>query len=93
MPLAYDDIDGSWGIYSKAWPRLTCGNEDEARRAFIACTKGELVPYGSYVLCDLELRVERQEYLEKLTTYLDESPHKTYAALRDHFIATGQWLN
>lgn len=70
MPLQYDDIPGSWGTYSEGWPTYHAKNEAWARRAFVACTKEHLVPYGSYVLMDLDLRVETQEYLAKLVEHM-----------------------
>ena len=90
MPLTYDDIPGSWGAYSRGWPSLTFRTADDARRAFIACTKTDLVPYGSYVLCDLELRFEVNEYRERIAAFLDEhSRYSTYASLRQYFIDIG----
>lgn len=77
MPLEYDDILGSWGVYSKDWPALHCKNKEEADRAFVACTKEHVVPYGSYVQCGLTLRVKIPEYLQKLKAHLEASPLKT----------------
>jgi hypothetical protein len=91
MPLVYDDIPGSWGTYSKHWPKVQCSTKDEASRAFIACTKANVVPYGSYVLVDYELRVETEELRAALVKYLAETPFKTYDELREHFISTKRW--
>lgn len=96
MPLTYDEIDGSWGHLSEGWPYLRFDTEGQARRAFIACSKGRAVPYGSYVLVDLDLRVETQAQLENLRSYLayaDQVGRTTYDSLRAHYIATGQWNN
>lgn len=93
MPLNYDGPDGHWGPASEGWPTLYSESRKDAERALIACTKGRVVPYGSYVVDGLELRVETPEMLEQLLTYLRESPHKTFEALRDHYIATGEWKN
>ena len=105
MPLKYDDIPGSWGTYSTEWPKLVFATSDEASRAFIACTKAHVVPYGSYVLNDdtryprqwkdgkptIELRVETIPLRDKLEEYLYASPYKTYEALRAHYIEEGLW--
>jgi hypothetical protein len=77
MPLTYDDIPGSWGIYSAEWPSLQCTNKIEADRAFVACTKESVIPYGSYVLVGTSLRVETNEMLQKLIKHLKQSPMKT----------------
>jgi hypothetical protein len=91
MPLKYDDIPGSWGVYSRGWPSLNFASDDDMWRAYIACSKAKIVPYGSYVLMDKqrELRVETEEMKSKLAVYLAESPHKTYAELSDHFKSIG----
>ena len=70
MPLQYDDIPGSWGQASKGWPRYTALNSDWAERAFIACSKEYVVPYGSYVAVGLDIRVENLDYLAKLTEHM-----------------------
>lgn len=93
MPLIYDDEPGSWGRQSEGWPTLYCADENEVRRAYIACTKGNVVPYGSYVCVGFELRVATPEQLEALLVYLRESAFKTYETLRDHYVVTGQWEN
>jgi hypothetical protein len=86
---------------------LVFGSSEEANRAFIACTKARIVPYGSYVLNDdtryprqwkngkptIELRVENTAWLEALIEYLEASPYKTYEALREHYIEEGMWSN
>ncbi len=95
MPLEYDDIPGSWGVYSKDWPHLTFTSERDLERAYVACTLERIVPYGSYVRCDPDLRVETKEQLETLKQHLKtcepfppEQPHSNkelyafYAKLR-----------
>ena len=89
--LTYDDVPGSWGVYSKGWPSLVCISEEDAERASIACTKGKVVPYGSYVKVGNQLRVETPQLLEELITYLRESPFKTYESLQEFYRATGRW--
>ncbi len=91
MPLTYDDTPGCWGEASKGWPTLFCVSEADADRAFIACSKGKVVPYGSYVRVGNELRVETPDLLAGLITYLRATPYKTYEGLRDHYKATGLW--
>lgn len=70
MPLTYDDIPGSWGHYSTGWPFFRARDEAHARRAFVACTKECVVPYGSYVMVGLDIRVETQGLLDKLTAHM-----------------------
>jgi hypothetical protein len=105
MPLQYDDVPGSWGTGSREWPALVFPTSDLARRAYIACTKANVVPYGSYVLMDdtnyprqwkngkatTELRIETIPLRDKLEEYLYASPYKTYEDLRDHYIKEGLW--
>ena len=70
MPLQYDDIDGSWGHYSKDWP----STHEHAHAKWVFANKTAIIPYGSYVLMDNHcednkrpcLRVETQELLNKL---------------------------
>lgn len=85
MPLQYDDIPGSWGTYSQKWPALRCGNDAEAQRAYVACSKENLVPYGSYVLVGNDLRVENEELLERLIDGIATSPHATYHDVMVHY--------
>lgn len=74
MPLTYDDIPGSWGTMSEAWPSTphTLGK-------LLLCTKAHVVPYGSYVVVGGEqisggrydysnavIRVETEALLKKL---------------------------
>ena len=91
MPLTYDDVPGSWGLASKNWPTLVSVSEADANRAFIACSKGKVVPYGSYVKVGNELRIETPELLAELISYLRLSPFKTYESLQEFYRATGRW--
>lgn len=69
MPLSQNDpsldYDGSWGVASKDWPKICFSTEKEAERVFYFVTREKLVPYGSYVLSGVELRLETPE-LKKL---------------------------
>lgn len=85
MPLIYDDIPGSWGTYSRGWPALRCANEAEANRAFVACSKENAVPYGSYVLVGNDLRVETEELLDQLIDHIATSPFETYHDVMMHY--------
>jgi hypothetical protein len=60
MPLAYDDIPGSWGVYSKNWPYIH-DPKGEVRRLVVT---GNIIPYGSYVTVGDHLRLETQEYVD-----------------------------
>lgn len=71
-PLTYDDIPGSWGVYSANWPKLTFRTEEEARNAYVVAWKHCGVPYGSYVLVGKELRLETEAYVVKVDKYLNE---------------------
>lgn len=71
MPLQYDDIPGSWGHYSAHWPAFHARDEAHATRAYVACTKEYVVPYGSFVKVGLDLRVETPELLAKLTEHME----------------------
>lgn len=62
MPLAYDDIPGSWAIYSKDWIAIHDPTGD-IRQLVI---KANLVPYGSYVTVGEVLRVETIEQAERV---------------------------
>lgn len=67
MPLEYDDIPGSWGVQSEGWPSTPC-----TIGKWLLCTKAGVVPYGSYVRVDDDLRVETKELLERLNKAYDE---------------------
>jgi hypothetical protein len=66
MPLAYDDIPGSWGVYSANWPSIHDPN-GEARALGI---KTGIVPYGAYVTVGDQLRLETPEYVAKVRSAL-----------------------
>lgn len=91
MPLTYDDTPGSWGIYSKDWPSITFDSEEQTLRAYIACTKANIVPYGSYVMLDKCLRVETEQLKSKLLNYLEEIPHKSYESLKEYYKQIKKW--
>ena len=77
MPLTHDDIPGSWASYSVGWPTIHCKDKEAARRAYVACTKEAVVPYGSFVLVGNDLRVESHSYLSKLQKHLEETKIKS----------------
>lgn len=85
MPLSYDDIPGSWGVYSKDWPSIKFQDKTSADRAYVACTKEHVVPYGSYVLMDNELRVETETYKQALKEHLANPVIKTYKEVLDFY--------
>ena len=66
MPCVYDDIPGSWGDQSKGWPQIK--DPDEAARKLVI-SRG-LVPYGSYVTVGDYLRLETQEYVDRVRAAL-----------------------
>jgi hypothetical protein len=51
MPLAYDDIPGSWGQMSEGWPETPY-----TPAKWLLCTKADIVPYGSYVVVGAKQR-------------------------------------
>lgn len=77
MPLQYDDVPGSWDTFSKHWPYIKCSTEEQALRAYVACSLEGIVPYGSYVQVGLELRIETTELCNKLRKHLDSTLLKT----------------
>lgn len=77
MPLSYDDNPGSWGTYSVSWPKIIFNTEREVDRAFVACSREDVVPYGSYVKVGLEIRLETEKMKRKLLKHLDKSPYTT----------------
>ena len=87
MPLQYDDIPGSWGVYSKAWPSVQFYTKEEADRAFVACTKEHVVPYGSYVVDHWIIRVETEELLVKLKQHLAATTYRTAREVIDLYEA------
>ena len=66
MPLVYDDVPGSWGKQSEGWPAIH--DPDGTARGLVIQNK--LVPYGSYVTGDDELRLETSEYVAKVRAAL-----------------------
>lgn len=66
MPLAYDDIPGSWRELSEAWPFITFKDDATAKKAYVIAHSVCKIPYGSFVLCDNELRLETDAYKLKV---------------------------
>ena len=73
------------------WTVLKFDTPEQAERAFIACSKGKVVPVGSYVLLGLDLRIKSPLLAVKLRRYLQIVPYKTYASLKGHYIDRGLW--
>lgn len=73
MPLTYDDIPGSWGRYSEGWPCIKFSSDKAHNEARLHMIENKVVPYGSYVSVDNELRVETPELLAKLTKSLKDA--------------------
>jgi hypothetical protein len=69
-PLQYDDIPGSWGVYSANWPSISFDNQQDADRAFVACSKEKVVEYGRYVRVGLTLRIQKNDDRLKLLNHL-----------------------
>jgi hypothetical protein len=72
MPLVYDEVPGSWGEYSKDWPKIEFKTEEEARVAYVLCHRVAKIPFGSYVLADFELRLETEAYADRVRMVLTE---------------------
>lgn len=64
MPLAYDDVPGSWGHQSEGWPETpwTPGK-------LLLCTKAEIVPYGSYVIVGAKRNERKHKWDTETPTY------------------------
>ncbi len=69
MPLNQTDHgDVSWWKLSEGWPETRV----HARAKWVFANKSNrLIPYGSYVIYDDILRVQTQEYLNKLNEHFD----------------------
>jgi len=89
MPIKYDNDEpgGSWGVHSRHWPRVQFYTKDEAERAFVACTKENVVPYGSYVMDHWIIRVETEDLLIKLKQHLEATTYKTAREVIDLYEA------
>src|SRR5690606_6178902 len=66
MPCVYDDVPGSWARQSEGWPEI----HDPDQKARMLVIQNKLVPYGSYVTVGVSLRLEKQEYVEKVLAAL-----------------------
>ena len=82
--LQYDDEPGSWGRASLNWPRLLFQSQADVDRAYVACSREGVVPYGAYVLDGLELRIASEELKNKLAVHLVQSPFKTHREVIAH---------
>ena len=76
MPLAYDEIPGSWGIYSKGWPEVHYEKYfQDIIQAFVV--KGNRIPYGSYVFMtyphqsDFYVRLETHEQAKLVQDFVN----------------------
>lgn len=82
MPLVYDDVPGSWGRMSEGWPFIH-DPDSEARKLVI---QNKLVPYGSYATVGEYLRLETQEYVERVRAAMSEptlaAKRRPYSMLR-----------
>jgi hypothetical protein len=87
MPLQYDDVPGSWGHQAKHWPTYICRDAEHAQRVFVACSKENVVPYGSYVLDGLGLRVESPAMYDKLELHMRRTGYKTAQEVIDLYEA------
>jgi len=80
MPLSQSDpaldYGGSWGDASKGWPEMLFQSREHAEYAHYVSHKFAKVPYGSYVLVDRTLRLEKTEYVEKVRSALRKRPYK-----------------
>lgn len=72
MPLAYDDIPGSWGRQSEGWPAIEFATDTEQTIARSLVITNNLVPYGSYVTVGKTLRVETEAYKQIVLDALKE---------------------
>lgn len=70
MPLAYDDVPGSWATQSTGWPKLTFTTQEAHDAARQTMIQSHIVPYGSYVSVGTELRVENEAFKELLQNML-----------------------
>lgn len=70
MPLSQNDpaldYDGSWGDASSNWPSIIFKTREAAQKAYPIAWRDVKVPYGSYVLVDNELRLETEEWKQKV---------------------------
>lgn len=74
MPISRNDpaldYDGSWADASNGWPSITFATLEEAKRAYVAAWRDVKVPYGSYVLVGLQLRLETLELKARVESHL-----------------------
>ena len=74
MPLSKQDpaldYNGSWGDASEGWPSIIFDTEQEAKRAYVEAWRNVKVPYGSYVLVGHVLRLETEEWKERVERHL-----------------------
>jgi hypothetical protein len=80
MPLTYDDIPGSWGVYSRGWPEI---KGDVAFDMYVFANCYISIPYGSYVLMS-----QRGKYGDKETCLRVEYEH--LAQLKADFERAGK---
>ncbi len=80
MPLSQNDrgldYGGSWADASKGWPEMNFRTEDQASYAHYACWKYGGVPYGSYVLVGMTLRLESKSHVNDTREALRKHPYR-----------------
>lgn len=76
MPLAYDDVDGSWAVGSVNWPKLNFVSEEVASHAYHLAHQVVKVPYGSYVLVGRQLRLEDSNHILPVLKSMKEHPFR-----------------
>lgn len=75
MPLNCDCYGGCWGDHSKDWPLVAFTNDYRTNPMPAWARKALLdsgIPYGSFVITNHGIRVERAEYVPVLVEALNE---------------------
>lgn len=85
-PLSCDCYDGCWGDHSKDWPEVAIADEARLAEAHRACWKELHIPRGSYVAVRGALRLQTEEYKQKVVEYLEEMAELDAEAERDKLL-------
>jgi hypothetical protein len=71
-PLSCDCYSGCWRAHSADWPKIEFANQEELQKTIRACWESLRLPYGSYVSTRCELRLQTEEYKQRVECLLNK---------------------
>lgn len=76
MPLSCDCYGGCWAAHSESWIKIGVGDPERAQTYWKVAQK--VLPHGSYVYMETELRVETQEGVDRIFRTVNDEREITF---------------